>query len=82
MTSWDDLSQPADVPCAGCGQPTPYAVGPEASHGETLKTPTGTIYRRTHRERSCVLASREAVGGRTVEVKATAQDRVAEHLRR
>lgn len=65
---------PQSVPCAGCGEPTPYEVGLEygdaeprgegLSYGEHLRTPLGECYRRTHRDRACVTASRYAVGGR------------------
>lgn len=51
-----------DVPCAGCGKPTPYAVGENASHGEWHSVPLGLCYVRTHRRRACVLAARKANG--------------------
>lgn len=57
---------PPDVPCAGCDEPTPYAVGDDASYGEELNTPIGRCYRRTHRKRSCVEASRAKVQGTPV----------------
>jgi hypothetical protein len=50
--------------CAGCGEPTPYAVGEDGSHGEWLRTPLGICFRRTCRRRECVEASRAAVEGR------------------
>lgn len=58
--------QASPVPCAGCGELTPYEVGDDASYGEHLETPLGLCFRRTHRVRVCVLASREACGGRPV----------------
>ena len=53
------------VPCAGCGGPTPYAVGDGASYGEFRLTGLGYAFYRTHRDRGCVLAMRERVGGTT-----------------
>lgn len=60
------------TPCAGCGEPVPYEVGQrygsderrDGCYGEHLRTPLGSCFRRTHRERSCVEASRAAVQGR------------------
>lgn len=57
---------PAPVPCAGCGEPTSYEVGEDASFGETLATPLGDCYVRTHRRRECVEAARAAKSGRPV----------------
>lgn len=71
---------PAPVPCAGCGEPTPYAVGEDASHGEWLRTPLGTCFRRTHRVRSCVEASRAAVDGRPFVPGPTREERMRERL--
>lgn len=56
---------PPPVPCAGCGEPTAYAVGDGASYGEFRLTGLGYAYYRTHRDRGCVLAMREHVGGTT-----------------
>jgi hypothetical protein len=56
---------PPPVPCAGCGEPTPYAVGDGESYGEFRLTGLGYAYYRTHRDRACVLAMRERVGGTT-----------------
>lgn len=50
------------VPCAGCGEPTPYEVGEGLSHGEWHSAPLGLTYVRTHRVRACVLAARAASG--------------------
>jgi hypothetical protein len=56
---------PPPVPCAGCGEPTPYAVGDGASYGEFRLAGLGYAYYRTHRVRECVLLMRERVGGTT-----------------
>jgi hypothetical protein len=54
------------VPCAGCGKPTPYEVGEDASYGEFLSTPIGDCYVRTHRDRACVLRARARVDGKHI----------------
>lgn len=63
------------VPCAGCDKPTPYDVGEAASFGEHLETPLGLCYRRTHRRRECVVASRAAVDGRPVKLGPPREER-------
>ena len=68
------------VPCAGCGNPTPYEVDENASHGEWLRTPLGICYRRTCRVRECVLASRAAVDGRPFVPGPTREERAREQL--
>lgn len=68
------------VSCAGCGEPTPYAVGEGLSHGEWLRTPLGICYRRTHRVRACVEASRAAVQGRHFVPGPTREARAREQL--
>jgi hypothetical protein len=70
----------AAVPCAGCGEPTPYAVGEDASHGEWLRTPLGICYRKTHRRRECVEASRAAVEGRVFVPGPTREERARKEL--
>lgn len=68
------------VLCAGCGERTPYAVGEDASFGEWLRTPLGWCYRRTHRVRSCVEASRAEVRGRPFVPGPTREERQREEL--
>jgi hypothetical protein len=60
--------EPLPVPCAGCGEPTPYEVGEGASHGEYLSTPLGLCFVRTCRQRECVHAARAAKHGRPVKL--------------
>lgn len=50
------------VPCAGCGEPTPYEVGEGASHGEHHSAALGLCFVRTHRDRECVRLARERNG--------------------
>lgn len=59
---------PLPVPCAGCGEPTPYEVGDGLSYGEFLSTPLGLCYVRTCRQRPCVQAARAAKQGRPVKL--------------
>jgi hypothetical protein len=57
----------ADVPCAGCDQPTPYRVGDvkgEGSFGEFLSTPLGFAFVRTHWQPACVRAARARLDGK------------------
>lgn len=65
----DALPPPPDVPCSGCSEPTPYEAGPADSdaptYGETLRTPLGKVYARTHRRRECVIASRKRLDGKS-----------------
>lgn len=68
------------TPCAGCGEPTPYEVGEGLSFGEHLSTPLGLCFRRTHRRRGCVEASRAAVDGRPVVLGPTREERKREVL--
>jgi len=71
---------PLDVPCAGCGAPTPYAVGDRrdvGSFGEHLVTPLGFVYRRTHWTHSCVLESRHRCKGQPVQLPPTDEERKA-----
>lgn len=53
---------PPDVPCAGCGDPTPYRAGGRdsdaPSYGEWHHAPLGMCYARTHRRRECVIEAR------------------------
>lgn len=72
--------KPLPVPCAGCDEPTPYEVDEAASYGEWLATPLGLTFRRTHRRRECVLASRAAVEGRPVKLGPTREERAREQL--
>lgn len=60
---------PLPVPCAGCGELTPYEVGAApgvGSRGEHLVTPLGRCFVRTHWKESCKLAARYAKDGRPV----------------
>ena len=60
---------PLPVPCAGCGELTPYEVSDEegvGSYGEWLSTPIGRCFVRTCWDRACVLAARERLKGRRV----------------
>jgi hypothetical protein len=74
------VSFAAVTPCAGCGEPTPTRVGEDASFGEWLKSPLGICFRRTHRVRECVEASRAAVEGRPVVLGPTREERKREEL--
>jgi hypothetical protein len=55
---------PRPVPCGGCDEPIPVAVGPDASHGEWRMTGLGLSYHRTHQNPVCVDRMQEVVGGR------------------
>lgn len=73
----DAIGPPADVPCAGCGRPTPYRAGEGSefpSYGEALNTPLGMTYVKTHRARACVEAARERLDGAKRRYKTVEQD--------
>jgi hypothetical protein len=74
---------PLDVPCAGCGELTPYRVGDhpgDGSFGEFLSTPLGDCYQRTHWTRECVKAGRAKVQGRRIDERLSTGEKLTRKL--